>query len=125
MGWIQRDLTPEVHTTYCTFPTALHAAYMEYRYSLSYKELFPIQYSKVRDLYMTVAPRFSARLLRDARDNMRFGPGGVQRAKESAYQDDFYRAYTDLFNFSGNIVSEWMGNIYRRNGNVLCVPLNC
>lgn len=38
---------------------------------------------------------------------MRFGPGGVQRAKESAYQDDFYRAYTDLFNFSGKIVSEW------------------
>ena len=37
MGWLQRDLTPEAHTTYCTFPTALHAAYVEYRYSLYVK----------------------------------------------------------------------------------------
>ena len=61
----------------------------------------------VRDLYSAVAERFSAKHLRDAQENMRFGPGGRQRAKESAYQDDFYRAYTDLFHFAGNIISEW------------------
>lgn len=117
-GWIQLDSgsctkcdtfeCSEKEHSYCTFPSPLHAWYVEYMYAPSYHAPFPInEYPSLVQLYLAVAERFSLKLFDAARRGMRLGPSGSRLPKEASYKDEFYRAYTDLLQFRGGITTEW------------------
>jgi hypothetical protein len=84
--------------------------YVEYQYSKSTIRLFPYEkYQTVRDLCLAVLRRFSRPILSQARAGRRLGLSGQMRPPETAFRDEFYRAYGDAVGLVGDVWSEWAG----------------
>ncbi|KAN0070621.1 hypothetical protein V8E54_011490, partial [Elaphomyces granulatus] len=105
-GWVQYDFYPDGEKR-CVFPTPLHESYVEHTYFPALYTSLKSRYSEPLEIFLAVVHEFSQPNLLKARNGAQPGPGGTLRQKEAAFQFEFYRAYTSLFEFAGGISSEW------------------
>lgn len=106
-GWIHRDMDSG-EGNYCTFPTPLHAMFVEFIFGTSTAPSFPTSYKDPLELWQHILTKYSKRRLgQRACQGAKRGASGMLRPKECVFTDEFYYRYNELLDFAGEIVGQW------------------